>query len=632
MSHRLPERPLILAVDDEPDILIALQDLLEDRYDVRTSTSPREALEMLAREPGFEVIISDQRMPGMTGDVFLAAAREISPAPSILLTGYADLSAVVSAINSGGIGGYAAKPWEPGALRAMVASAVERSRLAFELRVEQRLLQALMDNLPAAVTFKDPEGRIIRLNALKAQMLGVSRDEALGKIERDLISADAAAAMAAVERKAVTRVEPVQTVEERSGEGGARWIETSHIPLVGDTGVEHLVEFDRDITDQRMAEARLRQADKLQALGTLAGGVAHDFNNLLTAILGSLDLAGRRLPEDPRLRRYIDNASLAAKKGAALTQRLLGFSRQREPRSESVDVNELLRAMGDLLARSMGGAVQIDWKLEDGVWPANVEPDQFELAILNLCVNARDAMGETGVVTLSSRSETFHEDAPDGLPAGDYVRVTVADTGAGIDPEIAARIFEPFFTTKDVGKGTGLGLSMVYGFVQRSHGAVNVESAPGHGTAISLLLPRAATAAAARTENLAPLAPPRPVARVLVIDDDASVRTVTSEFVRQLGDQAVEAHGAEAAVAILKEDRAIDIAIVDFAMPGMTGLDFVEAARKIRPNLPIMLVSGHPDLRDPPEDIVVLTKPFDVEALAQGVHDAFRAVRVKTTA
>ncbi|WP_269715614.1 response regulator [Caulobacter sp. NIBR2454] len=632
MSHRLPERPLILAVDDEPDILIALQDLLEDRYDVLTSTSPRDALELLARTPGVEVIISDQRMPGMNGDAFLAAAREISPAPSILLTGYADLSAVVSAINSGGIGGYAAKPWEPGALRAMVASAVERSRLAFELRTEQRLLQALMDNLPAAVAFKDAEGRIVRLNALKAQMLGVSRDEALGKIERELLDGDAGAALGAIERKVITRAETAQTLEERPADGGSRWIETIHVPLVGDTGVEHMVEFDRDVTDQRMTEARLRQADKLQALGTLAGGVAHDFNNLLTAILGSLDLAGRRLPDDPRLRRYIDNASLAAKKGAALTQRLLGFSRQREPRSESIDVNELLQAMGDLLSRSMGGAVHIDWRLQDDVWPAHVEPDQFELAILNLCVNARDAMGETGVVTLSTRSETFEEDGPDGLPPGDYVRVTVADTGAGIEPDIAARIFEPFFTTKDVGKGTGLGLSMVYGFVQRSQGAVTVESTPGKGTAISLLLPRAATPAAERSERTTMIMPQRPVARVLVIDDDASVRTVTSEFVRQLGDQAVEAHGAEAAVAILKQDRAIDIAIVDFAMPGMTGLDFVEAARKVRSNLPIMLVSGHPDLGDPPQDIVVLNKPFDAEALAKGISDAFAAVRTKTPA
>ncbi|MFT4252581.1 MAG: response regulator [Caulobacter sp.] len=592
------ERETILIVDDEPDILVALEDLLEDRYRVLTSNAPREALDILAREPSVALILSDQRMPGMTGDQFLAAARTASDADSILLTGYADLSAVVAALNLGGVSGYIAKPWEPGALRAAVAAGVERTRLRRALRTEQALLRGLMDSVPSVIAFKDAQGRVVRTNA--------SEDHPFAD------APEAAQALAAGQ--------PVQVVEEQATLAGPVWTERQFVPLRDAAG--HLLVIERDVTDQKMAEIRLRQADKLQALGTLAGGVAHDFNNLLTAILGSLELAGRRLPDAEKVKRYLDNASLAARKGAALTHRLLGFSRQQESQPQVVDVAHTLMGMDAILVRTLGGSARIAWDLPEDLWSAHVEPDQLELAVLNLSVNARDAMPDGGVITISARNLAMAGEASrHDLPDGDYVLVTVRDTGQGISPELMARIFEPFFTTKPVGKGTGLGLSMVYGFAQRSGGAIDIESQPGEGTAVNLYLPRGRGACLAVTEDaqddLVPAA--QPTRRVLVVDDDPTVRAVTVAMVRDLGHRVIEAEDGDQALIRVREARP-DLMIADFAMPGMTGLELAKAAKDMIPEIRVILVTGHADVTPERTDLSMVRKPFENRELADRIR------------
>lgn len=606
----LSAHPLILLVDDEPDILVALEDLLEDSFQVMAAHGGAEALEILAREPDVAVIISDQRMPEMTGDVFLSRARGLSEAEAILLTGYADLSSVTAALNKGGIVGYAAKPWDPEALRAMVFAAAERHRLRQALNEERSLLRGLMAHLPAAVAVKDREGRFVRINERKAQALGVAADEGVGQTE----SALGGGGRADAEAEALAQGQTVEVLDERETEVGPQWLETAIVP-VHDLGgeVRHLVIVERDVTAEKLAEMHLRQSDKLRALGTLAGGVAHDFNNLLTAIIGSLELATRRLGDETAVRRYLDNATLAAQKGATLTQRLLGFSRQTESRgAEVVNLAEILSETKDLVERTLGGGARISWNLADGLWWSAIEPDQFELAVLNLSVNARDAMPEGGRITISAWNQTL--DAPEtklDLAAGDYAVISVRDTGAGMTPEVLARVLEPFFTTKPVGKGTGLGLPMAYGFAQRSGGALEICSEPGEGTEVKIYLPRAQPEATEPAADLdeGKVDQARSGRRILVVDDEAPVRAVTAGFLRDCGHQVVEADGAESALARLAEQGPFDLAVVDFAMPGVNGVDFAKRARASGSDLPIILITGYFDV-EVPGDITLVHKPF----------------------
>ncbi|WP_419729949.1 ATP-binding protein [Lichenicola sp.] len=512
--------PKVLLVDDEPDILVALEDMLEDEFSVLATVSPHEALAMLERHPDVAVIVSDQRMPGMTGDAFLARARNLTEAEALLLTGYADLSAVVAALNDGRISGYAHKPWEPAALLAMIRQAAQRARLAQALRTERMLLRGLMDSADDGLSFKDLDGRFLRLNAVAAARLGHDVEACVGRTERELLAGqhdqEATAASPLLreldslegdDRRALEgRGHATSVTRPVEREGRVHWMERLRGPLRDGAGQPRaLATFERDVSARRAMEDRLRQADRMQALGTMAGGVAHDFNNLLTAILGSLELAQRTSTDDARMKRLIETATAAAERGAALTQRLLSFSRQRETASVAVEVNALVQAMDDLLTRSIDRpGIRITQDFDAALPCALIDPAQLELALLNLCINARDAMNGRGTITLATRllrapdhadgaraggHDDSHQLMAGAMPPGDVVAVRVQDTGVGMTPEVAARIFEPFFTTKEIGRGTGLGLSMVYGFMQQSGGAVRLRTAPGAGTSFELCLP-----------------------------------------------------------------------------------------------------------------------------------------------
>ncbi|UHC18470.1 response regulator [Methylobacterium currus] len=612
-------RGTILAVDDEPDILVALEDLFEDEYRVLTTSRPAEALELIAAEPDIDVILSDQRMPGLTGDALLAQAREISDAQAILLTGYADISAVVSALNRGGITGYVTKPWDPALLRNAVRGAYERHRLARDLATERALLRGLLDHSGDAIAFKDTAGRFLRLNARMAARLGApSPESCLGRTESEILGAGADTAEAA-DRAAIASGAPTETVAASGPEAAPTWNQVTRVPIRDPGGaVVHLAVIERDITEQRLLETRLRQADKMQALGTLAGGVAHDFNNLLTAILGSLELALPKVAGDARLSRLMTNAAQAAQRGAALTKRLLTFSHRRDLQARVVDLNAVIRGMDDLLGRSLGGFVQVERSLSDDLWPARVDPDQLELAILNLCINGRDAMPEGGIVALSTRNETVQGSTDPNLTDGDYAVIAIRDTGTGIPPEILGRVFEPFFTTKGVGQGTGLGLAMVFGLVQQSRGTIRIDSAVGRGTTVLLYLPRSREAVeASPTAPAAPAPAPRR-ARVLVVDDDPQVRHVTASFLNGFGYDEAEVPSGEAALERLDAER-FDIVVADLAMPGMSGLDLAEAVRARWPSLPFLLVTGHAEAARIPADFSVLEKPFPSADLAARV-------------
>ncbi|MCJ2079928.1 response regulator [Methylobacterium sp. J-090] len=607
----------ILAVDDEPDILIALEDLFEDEYRVLTTSKPAEALEILAAEPDIAVIVSDQRMPGMTGDAMLAQARGMHDAQAILLTGYADMSAVISALNQGGITGYATKPWDASLLRGAVRQAYERHRLGRELATERALLMGLLDHSADAIAFKDAEGRFVRLNARKAERLGRSVAACLGRTE-DALHPDADAAdAAAADAAAIASGQPTDMEITEGPEGAERWSRVARVPIRDASGqVAHLATIERDVTDQKLLESRLRQSDKMQALGTLAGGIAHDFNNLLTAILGSLELATPKIADQPRVLRLVTNATQAAQRGATLTKRLLGFSRSRDLRPRAIDLNGLIAGMGELLGGSLGGLVTLTTDLDAAAPAARVDPDQLELAVLNLCINSRDAMPEGGGITVSTRIVSLSGD-PD-LADGDYAALAVADTGTGIPPAILQRVCEPFFTTKALGQGTGLGLAMVFGLAQQSAGRLRITSTVGEGTRVELLLPRAEAEAEGDVAPEPAAAAPVLAARILVVDDDPEVRHVTASFLNTFGYRESEAPDGASAVTLMEQDS-FDLVVADLAMPGMTGVELAEIVRARWADVPVLILTGHAEAIPIPADLPVLRKPFESGDLAAEV-------------
>jgi PAS domain S-box-containing protein len=608
--------PIILAVDDEPEILTALADLFEGEAQILRATSPIIALDLLSRRGDIAVIISDERMPDMMGHQFLREARRICDAEAILLTGYADLSAVVDALNEGGIAGYVAKPWEESALRTMVAGVLSRRRLRHALELERGLLHGLLENAGDAISFKDDEGRFIRLNRRKAAMLGRTIRECLGARERDLSDEAYVQQKEALERALFTGGEAVNDVLERADEASARWYAVNGIPIRDESGViRSSVTIERDITEQRLLETRMRLADKMQALGTLVGGVAHDFNNLLTAILGNIELATKRASSDERLKRLLLNAGDAARRSAALTQRLLTFSRNQEADQTSVEVGTMLEGMKDLLRQTLGATIEISLQVESDLWPVCVDQTQLELAVLNLCVNARDAMPNGGRIEIVARNE-HRRVARAGREA--FVVICVRDTGSGIPPDVLPRVFDPFFTTKDVGKGTGLGLSMVHGFATQSGGRVDIDSQLGTGTTVTIRIPRG-EAAVTDSDTQESSSVRRRRLNVLLVDDDPDVRSVTYEFLSELGHDITEAGGGEAALEIWKQGR-FDIVLADFSMPVMTGVDLAARIHECDPHQQVTIMTGYADADRIPPSIAILQKPFSLEQLRQALE------------
>jgi PAS domain S-box-containing protein len=367
-----------------------------------------------------------------------------------------------------------------------------------------------------------------------------------------------------------------------------------------------------DITARNRAEAALRQAQKLEALGSLTGGVAHDFNNLLMIILGSLELLGRRLPaEDARANRLLDAALQGARRGAALTARLLAFARQQELAPIPVDARSLLGALRPMLAHLLGPAIHIQEDLPTDLWNLRADPNQLELALLNLAANARDAMPDGGTLRLSVRNTAIDPFESSFIGArsrpaaatGEYVVLEVSDTGAGMDEATLARAAEPLFTTKGPGKGTGLGLSMVHGFVAQSGGALQLSSRPGAGTSVELWLPRTTEpvreAAAGEAAPDGPAVPGAQSLRILLVDDDPLVVAGTASMLEELGHVTVQAASSgEEALAMLRQNGNFDLLLTDHLMPGMTGLQLATAARALHPTLPILLASGFAELDD----------------------------------
>jgi signal transduction histidine kinase len=373
------------------------------------------------------------------------------------------------------------------------------------------------------------------------------------------------------------------------------------------------------IAERARTEDQLRQLQKLESIGQLTGGVAHDFNNLLTAVLGNLELLRKRLPHDPSIERLLDGATQGAQRGAALTQRLLAFARRQALQPQPTDLAELVRGMADLLHRSLGPTIDIAFDLPTGLPPASADHNQIELALLNLAVNARDAMPDGGTLTISLSLEQVP--ATRDLAAGRYIKLCVSDTGCGMDPQTLGRAIEPFFSTKEVGKGTGLGLSMIHGLALQLKGALRLLSDIGRGTRAELWLPVAsgAVAAAAPDSQLEADVSKRRLT-LLFVDDDFLISLSTAALLEDLGHDVIKASSGPAALDVVKSGKPIDLLITDYAMPGMTGVQLAEAVRELRPDLPILLATGYADLPARGKvELPRLSKPYQQRQLAERI-------------
>ena len=568
-----------------------------------------------------DLILADFNLPAFDGMTALRIAQDQLPdTPFIFVSGMIGETMAVEALKMGATDYVVKQRLDrlPGTiLRALAEAKAKREKQAaetvlralnetLELKVAERTRERdrmwqLSDDLMDVCSVDD--GRLVAVNPAWTAMLGWTPDELVGRSLFELIHPDDVAAA----RRELGRIEPGRRsfrfeCRLRHKDGGHRLVSRT---AVIDDG--HLYGVSRDITADRaasialrQAEEQLRQSQKMETIGKLTGGVAHDFNNLLTIVLGNLDSARRRLSAtgDARNVRSIENAIAGAQRAAVLTQRLLAFSRRQPLQPKPIDVNQLLAGMSDLLGRTLGESIEIDMDLAPSLWTVEADANQLENALINLAVNARDAMDQGGRLSIRTRNvEVRPGTRPQGIPAGAYVSIAIADTGRGMSDAVLEQAFEPFFTTKDVGHGTGLGLSQVYGFVRQSGGQIRIESQLGQGTTVTICLPRSmARPVAAPAQPDAATEPPDHCGdeTVLVVEDDEGVRAYTTEIVREMGYRVIEAANAGDALELLRADAGIDLLLSDVGLPGgMNGRELAEAAVAIRPGLKVLFATAN---------------------------------------
>jgi PAS domain S-box-containing protein len=528
------------------------------------------------------------------------------------------------------------------------------------LRESEARQRALLQALPQLVWTCGPDGKGDYFNLQWQEYTGAPAEEHVGTKWLDVIHESDREELrtAWLSSLALGKIFDVDARLRRL-DGAYRWFKMRSIPVRGSDGtivrwfgtateITDLVEARNALLrsneelealvqarthEREVALSQLHESQKMESIGQLTGGVAHDFNNLLAVILGSLALLKKSLPDDPRTSRLLEGAIQGAERGATLTKRLLAFARRQELKLEAVEMQKLIPEMLDFLQHSVGPRISIAVDISPDVQPVKVDVNQLELALMNLAVNARDAMPQGGSLTITCRNDAGSErSVPQALPRGDYVRISIADTGEGMTEATLVKAKEPFFTTKGIGKGTGLGLSMVHGFTAQSGGAMHIASQPGKGTTVTLWLPRGRQEDVFQESGRQILPPTEIIGRrlrILLVDDDPLVSMNTSNMLADLGHSVSEAPSGAQALQLLETDLRFDVVVTDYAMPGMNGLDLATKIKEIKPKLPIILASGYAEL--PPHitpDFARLGKPYSQEALAEALK---AAVNVEAT-
>ncbi|USI71436.1 response regulator [Sphingomonas morindae] len=599
---------------------------------------------------GWDLILADHQLPTFDGEAALEIARATAPEiPFIFVSGTLGEDVAVEALKRGATD-YVVKqrlhrlPDVVSRALAEAAARAERRRAEAALKVSEANFATLVDAMPQLCFMSDTHGRVTWCNRRWCDYTGLSPDHTRGQGWRAAV--DPAALDEIDTRWALSLADgsPFEmTVPLLDRDGQPRPFLCLAVAVRDDRdAVVRWLGTYTDVSAQRAAEAELKRLNetlearvvaavsereamfaqlsemqKMETIGQLTGGVAHDFNNLLTPIVGNLDMLRRRLDGDDRALRLIAGAMQGAERAKTLVQRLLAFARRQVLEPRAVDVHDLVSGMTELIGRTIGPQIAIAVEADGDLPPARVDPGQLELALLNLAVNARDAMPGGGALRFAIDRQQVGPDHPHSLRHGDYVRLAVTDTGTGMDPATLKRAIEPFYSTKGVGKGTGLGLSMVHGLAAQSGGALLLHSAPGQGTRAEIWLP----IAEGHAEQLGAAGPgevPRTRrATILLVDDEDLVRAGTAEMLADLGHHVIEAHSAAQALELVRGGEAPDLVITDYLMPGMNGADLAAELRRLHPTLPIMLATGYANLAgNQMASLPLLPKPFRQAELA----------------
>jgi signal transduction histidine kinase len=663
-------RARVLVVDDDDHNLLAIRTVLEDLAEVEVASSGDEALRHLLKGE-FAVILLDVYMPGMDGYETAQIIRgrdQTKRIPIVFLSAVNKEKEHLMRGYSMGAVDYVFKPVEPVVLRSKVAVFVdlflmtqeiqrkaaqeqklldanlranaERLRVEQELRLAEQRQAAIIASLPI-VLYLESDGPAPRVpqfvggNFTAVTGFPFDAVEAQPTLWADrLHPEDRERALSAIRDRRSTGAMAIEYRWQCADGHYKHFLDQAVLLRAGDGNAAQYAGTLLDVSDRKELENQLLEARKMDAIGKLTGGIAHDFNNLLAAVLGGLGLIERRLPLEEEHRKIIAMTRRAAEQGSELVKRLLAFARRQTLQPDAIDIGRLSATVTDLLAHTLGGLVQLEWRSKPQIWCAYADSTQLELALMNLIINARDAMPKGGTIAVTARNEAAGAANPLGLPAGDYVVLAVSDDGSGIPAAILEQVTEPFFTTKAVGKGTGLGLSMVYGFAHQSGGAIDIDSQEGVGTKVEIWLPRAPAAKAAREDP--PAAEPDPASaagplRILLVDDHDAVRETTAGMLSDLGHQVETASDGPGLLRKLSAAPAdYDLIITDYAMPLLSGADVLKQAREIRPGMPGIIISGYADSRSiarPATESVVLTKPFTLDQMKRAIGAVGNAAR-----
>ena len=628
---------LLLVEDSENDALLLVRELTRAGFEpvverVETAVAMQAALD----RQGWDIVLGDYSMPQFGGAAALALLRERGlDVPFIIVSGTIGEERAVAAMKAG------ASDYVPkDKLKRLVpvierelreaAGRRERRRAEAALREAEAGYSTLVEQAPVGIYRSNPAGRFLSANRALACILGYdSPAELLGlDMTRD-VYADPAERQRLLDRDSYTEREYDEVEATWKRKDGRRLTVQLSVRAVrdGSGGVEYYETFVRDVTEQRRLEGQLLQAQKMEAVGRLAGGVAHDFNNLLTVILSYSDLLLEDLPPEIPDRADVAEIRKAAVAASSLTRQLLAFSRQQVLEPRVLDVNTVVASTEKLLTRLLGEDVSLTTTLAAALGAVKVDPGQLEQIIMNLAVNARDAMPRGGRLSIETANVEMDESYVHGHPLarpGHYVMLAVSDTGTGMDAATQARIFEPFFTTKEAGKGTGLGLATVYGIVRQSSGFIWVYSEPGHGTSFKIYLPRV-------DEPVSPAGAPAPQVvggseTVLVVEDVAAVRAVTRQMLERQGYCVLEAANGATALSLARQHQsAIHLLVTDVVMPEVSGRELADQLVQLRPDMKVLFMSGYTDdavVRHGilQEGIAYLQKPFTPDTLARKVR------------
>lgn len=600
----------------------------------------------------FDLILADHQLPGFDGGAALDIARALAPeTPFIFVSGTLGEEVAVEALKRGATD-YVVKQRLSrlgGVVRRAIAEvAARRDRAAAEqaLRHAEANFATLVNAMPLLCWMANADGRITWYNDRWYEYTGTTAVQMTDADMAAIVHPEARPEVVARWRQAIATGTPFEhTFPIRDAQGRYRpFLTRAHPVREADGRVVRWLGTNTDVSAQHAAEDALRRLNedlenrivtaiaerervfaqigeiqKLETIGQLTGGVAHDFNNLLTPIIGNLDLLARRVDGDARSRKLLDSALQAADRAKILVQRLLAFARRQVLETRAVDTRRLIGNSAELIGRSIGPRITLEIDIAPDLPHARVDENQLELALLNLAVNARDAMPEGGRLTIRADGQSVGPDHPAGLRHGDYVRVSVIDTGTGMDGATLARAIEPFFSTKGIGKGTGLGLSMVHGLAAQSGGALLLDSTPERGTCAEIWLPATKAVEQGPATERTPL-PTMPRSRILLVDDEDLARAGTSEMLADLGHEVIEATSGAHALQLLDEGLAPALVVTDFLMPGMTGADLASAIRARPDAPPVLLATGYAQLAGHElADLPLLAKPFRQRELAERI-------------